>query len=128
VQVAPIQPTLKAPGTKRLKLKYDKLLSFFGFNCNLRLYTQVEGANAAARDAADLLAAHQSAADDAAAAAAASHVSAMAEAAAAAAAAHGMELAQVAASHAVSIARLNEAGPGRCCPTRHRHACEPSLS
>jgi len=27
VQVAPIKPTLKAPGTKRLKLNYDKLLS-----------------------------------------------------------------------------------------------------
>jgi hypothetical protein len=27
VQVGPIKPTVKAPGTKRLKLKYDKLLS-----------------------------------------------------------------------------------------------------
>jgi len=27
VQVDPINPTLKAPGTNRLKLKYDKLLS-----------------------------------------------------------------------------------------------------
>ena len=27
VQVDPIKPTLKPPGTKRLKLKYDKLLS-----------------------------------------------------------------------------------------------------
>jgi len=27
MQVDPMKPTLKAPGTKRLKLKYDKLLS-----------------------------------------------------------------------------------------------------
>ena len=39
VQVDPIKPTLKAPGTKRLKLKYDKLLSSFAFNFNLRHYT-----------------------------------------------------------------------------------------
>ena len=38
VQVDPIKPTLKAPGTKRLKLKYDKLLSSFAFNFNLRRY------------------------------------------------------------------------------------------
>jgi len=29
VQVDPNKPTLKAPGTKRLKLKYDKVLSSF---------------------------------------------------------------------------------------------------
>jgi len=34
VQVDPIKPTL--PGTKRLKLKYDDLLSNFVFNVNLR--------------------------------------------------------------------------------------------
>jgi len=39
VQVDPITPTLKAPGTKRLKLKYHKLLSSFAFNCNLRRYS-----------------------------------------------------------------------------------------
>jgi len=31
VQVDPIKPTLKAPGTERLKLKYEELLSHFGF-------------------------------------------------------------------------------------------------
>jgi hypothetical protein len=36
VQVEPIKPRLKAPGTKRLKLKYGKLLSDFAFNFNLR--------------------------------------------------------------------------------------------
>jgi hypothetical protein len=30
---------LKAPGTERLKLRYDNLLSRFGFKCNLRCYT-----------------------------------------------------------------------------------------
>ena len=39
VQVVPIKPTLKPPGTKRLKLKYDELLSNFAFNFNLRRYT-----------------------------------------------------------------------------------------
>jgi len=38
VQVAPIKPTLKARGTKRLKLRYDELLSSFAFNLNLRRY------------------------------------------------------------------------------------------
>ena len=38
MQVDPIKPTLKAPGTQRLKLKYDKLLSSFAFNFNLRRY------------------------------------------------------------------------------------------
>ena len=31
---------LKAPGTKRLRLKYDGPLSSFAFNFNLRRYTQ----------------------------------------------------------------------------------------
>jgi hypothetical protein len=35
--------TLKAPGTKRLKLKYDKLLSSLAFNFNLRCYSVVRG-------------------------------------------------------------------------------------
>jgi len=39
VQVDPINPTLKALGTKRLKLKYDGLLSSFAFNFVLRRYT-----------------------------------------------------------------------------------------
>ena len=34
--VDPIKPTLKAPGTKRLKLKCHRLLSSFAFNFNLR--------------------------------------------------------------------------------------------
>ena len=37
-QVDPMNPTLKAPGTKRLKLKNDELLSNFGFKFNLRRY------------------------------------------------------------------------------------------
>jgi len=40
VQVDPIKPTLKAPGTERLKLKYEELLSKFGFKFNLRRYTE----------------------------------------------------------------------------------------
>jgi hypothetical protein len=35
VQVDPIKPTLKAPGTKLLKLKYVGSLSNFAFNFNL---------------------------------------------------------------------------------------------
>ena len=38
MQVAPIKPTLKAPGTKRLKLKYDEALKNLAFNFNLRRY------------------------------------------------------------------------------------------
>ena len=40
----PIKPTLKVPGTKRLKLKHDKLLSTFAFNFNLRRYNTAEEA------------------------------------------------------------------------------------
>ena len=40
VQVDPIRPTLKAPGTKRLKLKYDEPVSNFAFKFNLRRYNQ----------------------------------------------------------------------------------------
>jgi hypothetical protein len=39
VQVDPVKPTLKAPGTKRLKLKCDQLLSIFAFKFNLGPYT-----------------------------------------------------------------------------------------
>jgi hypothetical protein len=39
VQVDPTEPKLKAPGTKRLKLKYDGPLSNFAFKFNLRRYT-----------------------------------------------------------------------------------------
>jgi len=38
VQVDPIKPTLKAPATECLKLKYDKPLSIFAFEFNLRRY------------------------------------------------------------------------------------------
>jgi hypothetical protein len=38
VQVDPIKPTLKAPGTKRLKLKHDEPLSRFAFKFNLRRF------------------------------------------------------------------------------------------
>jgi hypothetical protein len=31
-----MKPVLKAPGTERLKLKYEELLSNFGFKFNLR--------------------------------------------------------------------------------------------
>jgi len=40
VQVDPIKPTLKAPGSKRLKIKRDKLVSRFAFNFNMRRYTE----------------------------------------------------------------------------------------
>jgi hypothetical protein len=38
VQVDPIKPTSKVPGTKRSKLEYDKPLSSFAFNLSLRRY------------------------------------------------------------------------------------------
>jgi hypothetical protein len=41
VQVDPIKPNLKAPGIKRLKLKYDKLLSSFAFKFNLHRFNMV---------------------------------------------------------------------------------------
>ena len=43
MQVNPIKPNLKPPGTKRLKLGYDGLLSNFGFKFNLRRYTGAGG-------------------------------------------------------------------------------------
>ena len=49
MQVHPIKPTLKAPGSVRLKLKCDEPLSNFAFNCNLRRYsTGAAAAHAAA--------------------------------------------------------------------------------
>ena len=39
VHVDPIKPTLKAPGSERLKLRHDKLPSNLAFNFNLRRYT-----------------------------------------------------------------------------------------
>jgi len=41
VQVDPIKPMLKAPGTKHLKLKSDELLLSFAFKFNLSRYTWV---------------------------------------------------------------------------------------
>jgi hypothetical protein len=38
VQVDPIEPTLKAPGTERLKLKYDEPPSNFALKFKLRRY------------------------------------------------------------------------------------------
>ena len=40
VQVDPIKPKLKPPGTKRLKPKYDELHSSFAFKSNLRRYSK----------------------------------------------------------------------------------------
>jgi hypothetical protein len=37
-----MKTTLKAPGTKRLKLENDELLSNFAFNCTLRRYTMAD--------------------------------------------------------------------------------------
>jgi hypothetical protein len=39
LQVEPMKPVLTMPGTKRLKLKYDKRLSILAFNQILRRYT-----------------------------------------------------------------------------------------
>jgi hypothetical protein len=41
VQFDPIKLTMKAPGTKRLKLECDDLLSNFALNFNLRRYSSV---------------------------------------------------------------------------------------
>jgi len=38
LQVDPIKPPLKPPGTKRLILKYDELVSSYAFNVSLRRY------------------------------------------------------------------------------------------
>jgi len=34
-----MKPTMRAPGTKLVKLEYDKLISNFAFKFNLRRYT-----------------------------------------------------------------------------------------
>ena len=39
MQVDPFKPKLKAPGTERLKLQYEKLVSSVAFNFNLRRYS-----------------------------------------------------------------------------------------
>ena len=40
MQADPIKPTLRAPGTKSLKLQHDELLSDFAFKFNLHRYTK----------------------------------------------------------------------------------------
>jgi hypothetical protein len=40
VPVAPMKSTLKAPGSKRLKLEHRKLLSKFALNSRLRRFTE----------------------------------------------------------------------------------------
>ena len=40
MQVDPIKPKLKPPGTKRLNLNCDVLLSTYSFNLNLRRYIE----------------------------------------------------------------------------------------
>ena len=52
MQVDPIKPKLKPPGTERFNLKCDILLSTSAFKFNLRCYTMAErrrAAEAAAR-------------------------------------------------------------------------------
>jgi len=44
VQIVPMKSMLKVLGTKRLKLKHDRLLSSFAFNFNWRRYNQYEEA------------------------------------------------------------------------------------
>jgi hypothetical protein len=51
-QVDPINPQLKAPGSKRCKLKYNKLRSTFAFNFNMRCYALAYDAHAGAAGAA----------------------------------------------------------------------------
>jgi len=46
VRVLPIKPRLKAPGTKRLKMKHDRLLSNLAFNFNWRRYTRAPSSSA----------------------------------------------------------------------------------
>ena len=41
MQLEPIKPVLKAPGSMLLKLRYDGPVSNFGLNFNLRGYSQV---------------------------------------------------------------------------------------
>ena len=48
MQVDPIKPILRAPGTERLKLKYDEPPSKFAFKFNLRRYTEEAGERKAA--------------------------------------------------------------------------------
>ena len=47
VQVGPMKSTLKAPGSKLLKLEHEIMLSNFAFNFNLRRYTSVHDSDQA---------------------------------------------------------------------------------
>jgi len=43
VQLDPIKPRLKPPVASRLKLKYDELVSSYGFKLKLRRYMKKDG-------------------------------------------------------------------------------------
>ena len=47
VQVDPIKPTLKAPGTERLKLEHDEMPSNFALSLSLRRYSWTRAASRA---------------------------------------------------------------------------------
>jgi hypothetical protein len=55
MQAEPMKPTLKAPGTKRLKRTHDKLLSSFAVIFNLRRYKEGGAAHGAAIDSHDVV-------------------------------------------------------------------------
>ena len=55
MQVEPIKPMLKAPGNKRLKLKYNILLSSVAFNVNLRHYIEDDAGAYDQKDAAGFI-------------------------------------------------------------------------
>jgi hypothetical protein len=47
MQVDPMEPAMKSPGSKRLKPKYDEPLSNFAFNFNFCRYSTASGGNVA---------------------------------------------------------------------------------
>ena len=55
MQVDPIKPKLKAPGTKRLKLQCDEALSNFSFTFNLHRYSKARAMKAEAAMAANMV-------------------------------------------------------------------------
>ena len=55
MQVDPIKPTLKAPGSNCLKLKCDEPLSNFAFKFNLRRHTMVSPNEAHAEETSQTL-------------------------------------------------------------------------
>jgi len=104
VQLDPIKPTLKAHGTKRLKLKLDILLSNFAFKFNLRRHTM----EVAMEEATE-----QATAEATMAAAAAAAATAAASAAATATAAAAAVAAAVVAEEAAAVEAAEvEAGTG----------------